>query len=123
VNGLGAVLVIVAFQPTSSTRYIVTDPVTKTVIATCSGDSLLYAGSEVMPSPLPTNNAEGEMGCPQGDKKALAEVDFENPLLAKVGFGLMVAGIIWQIVLIREPTQMDVPTSPDENHPVTASPE
>ena len=101
-NALGAALLILAFQATSSPRVEVTDPATGKVIAACEGNARIYLGGE-LPTGLPTN-PDGSLQCPPGIRRAVAVVETEWPKGAiNFCFALMAAGAIWQILLIREP--------------------
>lgn len=100
VNLLGAVLILIAFQPASSPRSIVTDPKTGARIAECDGDRRLYLGGELSPD-LP-KNPDGTLKCPDGVREPIVTAEFDKPWLFRLGVSLMIAGGAWQIWLLRE---------------------
>ncbi len=95
VNGLGAVLLLFAFQATSARLLLVTDA-TANKAAFCIGDRAVFGV-------VGPNTFVGS-SCPQGlDVKPTAVVNSEHGWLFPLGLVLTVISIIWQIALVEKP--------------------
>jgi hypothetical protein len=94
VNLLGAGLILVAFQPASSPRSIVTDRTAGKLIAMCEGNSRVYLGGELPQDPEYAK-------CPDGIREPIATVEFENQWLFRFAVLLLIVGTAWQIWLVR----------------------
>lgn len=108
INLLGAVLLIVGFQATSTNLTVIVGK-DNSVLALCAYNDVFISWVD---HPLPPGPNRGPSLCLTnlGQTRALAGVVFENGVLIPWGFALIVLGTIAQILLLEPP-----PRAPNSN--------